>query len=47
VTAYFAKKKKINAELGETWKDLPQDEQDALLCDFENFEKAILIGGAK
>jgi len=47
VTAYFAKKKKINAELGETWKDLPQDEQDVLLCNFESFEKAILIGGAK
>jgi hypothetical protein len=47
VNAYFAKKKKINPDFGETWRDLPQDEQDALLADFENFEKAILIGGAK
>jgi len=47
MNAYFAKKKKINPDFDETWRDLPQDEQDALLADFENFEKAILIGGAK
>lgn len=47
VNAYFHGKQKINEELGETWRDLPDDVQNQLLSDWESFEKSVLNGGAK